>query len=282
MPAVWELVLTVIAGVGAGILSAMFGVGGAVVTTPAIRVLGATPLEAVGSTIPSIIPSAAVGAWRYQREGIIRWNVVGRTIPLGLIVAIAGGPISRAIPGRGHLQMVATAALMGFTAYRMAVGARRPATTAAELEREQPEAAPALESPVELIAPGGDERTDWWRCGSIGVVAGALSGILGVGGGIVMVPGFTEIARLPFKVAAATSLVCVGMFGAVSMVSHALVGDINWWYALALTVGVIPGARLGTTIAMRVTTHTLQVAFAWFLGAFALLYGISELIFLIR
>ncbi|MFZ4584364.1 MAG: sulfite exporter TauE/SafE family protein [Acidimicrobiia bacterium] len=282
MPAVWELVLTVLAGVGAGILSAMFGVGGAVVTTPAIRVLGATPLEAVGSTIPSIIPSAAVGAWRYQREGLVRWDVVWRTIPVGVVVAVLGGPLSHAIPGRGHIQMIATAALMAFTAYRMAVGARRPAVTAVALEAVQPEAAPVLEAPVELVEPAGDARTSWTLYGSIGAVAGALSGILGVGGGVILVPAFTELGRLPFKVATATSLVCVGMFGAVSMVSHTFAGDINWWYALALTVGVIPGARLGTTIALRVTSYSLQVGFAWLLGVLAVLYGATETVLLTR
>ena len=52
----WQTILTLAAGVATGVLSGMFGVGGAVVSTPAIRVLGATPLEAIGSTIPSIDP----------------------------------------------------------------------------------------------------------------------------------------------------------------------------------------------------------------------------------
>jgi uncharacterized membrane protein YfcA len=50
-------VLTAVIGFGTGVLSGMFGIGGAVVSTPAIRALGASPLAAVGSTIPSILPS---------------------------------------------------------------------------------------------------------------------------------------------------------------------------------------------------------------------------------
>ena len=53
------VVLTLIAGFFTGVLSGMFGVGGAVISTPAILALGATPLQAVGSTLPSIIPGAA-------------------------------------------------------------------------------------------------------------------------------------------------------------------------------------------------------------------------------
>ena len=52
---------TMLVGVLTGILSGMFGVGGAVVSTPAVRALGATPLEAVGSTLPSILPSSISG-----------------------------------------------------------------------------------------------------------------------------------------------------------------------------------------------------------------------------
>jgi len=64
----WQTILTLAAGLATGVLSGMFGVGGAVVSTPAIRVLGATPLEAIGSTIPSIVPSAVSGSLRYRRE----------------------------------------------------------------------------------------------------------------------------------------------------------------------------------------------------------------------
>src|SRR5258708_10831988 len=69
MSDLWRIVLSAVIGVGTGVLSGMFGIGGAVVSTPAIRVLGASPLAAVGSTIPSIIPSAVSGAIRYRREG---------------------------------------------------------------------------------------------------------------------------------------------------------------------------------------------------------------------
>src|SRR5260370_39624758 len=76
MSDLWRIVLSAVIGVGSGVLSGMFGIGGAVVSTPAIRVLGASPLAAGGSTIPSIIPSAVSGAFRYRREQLIHWRVV--------------------------------------------------------------------------------------------------------------------------------------------------------------------------------------------------------------
>ena len=52
-------------------MSASFGVGGAVISTPAIRVLGASAFVAVGTTLPSILPSAASGTARYVREHLV-------------------------------------------------------------------------------------------------------------------------------------------------------------------------------------------------------------------
>src|SRR2546430_14440779 len=86
-------------GVETGVLSGMFGVGGAVVSTPAIRALGATPLEAVGSTIPSVIPSAVSGSLRYPREGLLLRRGARWALPARLPPPLGGGPPPRARPG---------------------------------------------------------------------------------------------------------------------------------------------------------------------------------------
>src|SRR4051795_3192922 len=111
---------TLLVGVATGILSGMFGVGGAVISTPAVRALGATPLEAVGSTLPSILPSSISGTLRYLREGLVRTRVVLWTCVFGVPASIGGSILSGVVPGGGHVLMLMTAALVGFTAYRTA------------------------------------------------------------------------------------------------------------------------------------------------------------------
>ena len=86
----WSTIVTLAAGFATGVLSGMFGVGGAVVSTPAIRTLGATPLEAVGSTLPSIVPSAVSGSLRYRREGLIIGRVACWTLSIGLAATVGG------------------------------------------------------------------------------------------------------------------------------------------------------------------------------------------------
>ena len=94
--------LTVALGVAAGIMSGLFGVGGAVVSTPGIRVLGASAVDAVGTTLPSIIPGAASGVLRYRREGLIDGRAVAGTAPAGMAAAVAGALLTRVVPGEGR------------------------------------------------------------------------------------------------------------------------------------------------------------------------------------
>src|SRR6478672_1000656 len=99
-----------------GMLSAMFGVGGAIIFTLGIRLLGATPIESVGSTLPSVLPSAIAGAARYHREGMVRWGIVARVAPWGCVAAVGGAIFSVHFPGKGHVQMLLTAGLVLYTA----------------------------------------------------------------------------------------------------------------------------------------------------------------------
>lgn len=251
----WRTFLTLILGVLTGVLSAMFGVGGAVLSTPGIRLLGAPPLDAVGTTLPSILPSAVAGSVRFRREGLIRWRVVVVTGAVGALIAVGTSFLSHIVPGRGHLLMVATAGLMALTAVRLGVG---------------------LVGDRAMRRPPGPPLEDPLRTGAIGVAAGGLSGLLGVGGGIVMVPGFIVWLRLPVKEAVATSLACVGLLALPATVTHALLGDIDWRYAIPLSVAVIPGAWLGARLAIRATERGLRLTIAVVLGAIALVYGALE------
>ncbi len=108
---------------------------------------------------------------------------------------------------------------------------------------------------------------------SIGAVAGLLSGLLGVGGGIVMVPAFTQWAGMPVKRAIGTSLACVALFAVSGSITHGLAGNIDWRFALLLAVGVIPGARIGAALTIAADDRTLRRVVAGFLGVTAVLYA---------
>src|SRR5947208_5983245 len=129
-------VLTVVAGVITGIMSAAFGVGGATISTPAVRALGASAFVAVGTTLPSILPSAVSGTLRYMREGLVDWEVVRWAAPVGVATSILGSLLSHVVPGNGHWLMILTALLLGVTAWRMRTPPPRPAAEEAEAEAD--------------------------------------------------------------------------------------------------------------------------------------------------
>jgi uncharacterized membrane protein YfcA len=77
-------------------------------------------------------------------------------------------------------------------------------------------------------------------------------------------------------------LVCVGILAVPSTVAHAVLGDIDWRFAVLLAVGVVPGARLGAAAAIRAGSRRLRLAVALLLGAIALGYGGTELVSALR
>jgi uncharacterized protein len=268
-----RIALSAVVGVGTGVLSGMFGIGGAVASTPAIRVLGATPLAAVGSTIPSILPSAISGAFRYRREELIHWRVVAWTSAAGVVSAVGGALLTSVVPGNGHPLMILTAAMVGFSAYRLS----RPVGV------PDPESVVAVEG-ITDAAPGlmhehaGQRRDEAWRLLVIGLGAGGLSGLLGIGGGVLMVPLFTTWVRLSIKEALATSLACVGVLAIPGMITHAALGHIDWLFALPLSVGVVPGARLGAHLTIRSSDRTVRILVGVVLGVIAIVYAAGEIL----
>jgi hypothetical protein len=254
-------------------MSAAFGVGGATISTPGIRALGASAFVAVGTTLPSILPSAVAGTLRYMREGLVDWQVVKWAAPVGVATSILGSLLSHLVPGNGHWLMIATALLLGATAWRMRKPPPRPAVEEAEAESE-------------FEAAGAVKQHTFHRSASavaaVGAVAGTLSGLLGIGGGIVMVPGFNQFVGLRLKETIATSLVCVGIFAIPGMVTHAFLGDIDWRFAILLGVGVIPGARIGAVLAIRADRLLLRRVVALFLLTVAVIYLVGEVNALVR
>lgn len=263
MPPV-QVALTLLLGLATGVLSGMFGVGGAVISTPGIRALGASPLQAVGTTLPAIFPSAVSGTLRYQREGLIDWRIVSWVALTGTAIAVAASFGSHLVPGDGGPLMVLTAAVIGYTSWRVA---RR--------ERVPPEAVTTTDGAE------GPRRDTWWRLGVAGAGAGAMSGLLGLGGGTVLVPLFLEWLRLPIKQTVASSLACVGLLAIPSTAAHAFLGDIDWGFAIPLAIMVVPGARIGAGLAIRAADRTLRIAVAAGLGVLAVIYAGRELTLLL-
>lgn len=263
-PGLLRDLLTAVVGLLTGALSGAFGVGGASISTPGIRLLGVAPLVAVGTTLPAILPSAVSGGLRYRAEGLIDRRAVAWTVPVGVMASVLGALAAGVVPGEGHVLQLLTAVLLGLSAWRMAssVGRRAPEAHGAGVDAESGDPPTKEPSPLSLSV--------------VGLAAGGLSGLLGIGGGVVMVPAFNHIG-LSLRTSVATSLVSVGALAVPGTIAHAALGNIDWRVALVLAVTVVPGARLGAAASLRLRDRRLTQVVAAFLAVVALVYAAGEL-----
>ncbi|MEY4158916.1 MAG: hypothetical protein RL743_1411 [Actinomycetota bacterium] len=103
----------------------------------------------------------------------------------------------------------------------------------------------------------------------VGILAGFLSGLFGVGGGILIVPGLVLVAHMDQRMAHGTSLAGVLPIAASSMVTYWAHDHIDWVVVLFLAIGAVAGAVLGTKLLHILPHRTLGVAFAVLLLASA-------------
>ncbi len=287
----WATAATLVLGFGSGVLAGMFGIGGAVITTPSIRVLGATPIQAVGSTVPAIMPGSISGAYRYWREGLVDWRVGLICGGTGALFAAGGAKLDDLVDG--HYLMILTAGLLAFSGVSIIRTADVTATEvdhlpAAGPEGDQAEAIPTPTHPdvsttVEPVISDDDLRTPPLTGSTavlalVGAAAGLLAGLLGVGGGIVMMPAFTGVLRMPIKLAVGSSLVAVAMFSIPALITHTALGHIAWRFALPLMIGVVPGAQVGARISVGSSDRTMRLLFGSFILVLAVVYGTSEIL----
>jgi uncharacterized membrane protein YfcA len=109
------------------------------------------------------------------------------------------------------------------------------------------------------------QRSDWLAFAVIGLAAGFLSGLFGVGGGILIVPALVLAARFDQKLAAGTSLAAIVPTSLVGVASYAIAGDIDLLAALLLAAGAIAGAQLGSHLLQRLPRRAIQWGFIGFI-----------------
>ena len=105
----------------------------------------------------------------------------------------------------------------------------------------------------------------------IGLAAGFVSGLLGIGGGLIMVPLMVGWLGMPLKVALGTSLLTIVALVIPGTVVHVMLGHIDWAICLVLTLGAVPGARIGASLALDTKERTLRLM----VGSFLLIVAVA-------
>jgi uncharacterized membrane protein YfcA len=111
---------------------------------------------------------------------------------------------------------------------------------------------------------------------AIGVMGGLLSGLLGVGGGVVMVPLLVLWAGYRQRDAHALSLGAIIPISIASVLIYGAAGKVRLVDALALAAGAIVGARIGASALARIEERPLKLTFGLFLGAVSILMLVRQ------
>jgi uncharacterized membrane protein YfcA len=252
-PALVSLALAIAVGVASGVLTSLAGAGGGTLSTAGVRATGTSATLAIGSTIPAMLPSALVGSLRYAKAGLVNWRIALATGGVGAVLAVAGAVVSNMIDA--HYLMIVCAAILAGTGVSILRGSAR-----AEVDEARADA-PAPSSTMAVL---------------VGGFGGFVAGLLGVGGGLIVVPAFARILRMPLRTAVGSSLVTVAIISVPAVVAHSLYGQIDWRVALALVVGVVPGARVGSRLALLASEATMALVCGSVLVVIAVLQAVTE------
>jgi len=255
-----EIVLAVAIGLASGFLSGQFGIGGGVVTTPAIRLLlGRPALIAVGTPLLVILPTAVAGAISYHRRGL---NDVRAGFVIGLsgaLASVAGAFATRLVGG--PTVMIVTAVVITYMAVDMVLLARRDSPV-------PPGVVPAVPHPPTRHRTAG--------LALLGIMTGLYSGFLGLGGGFIVVPALVRWFGFDIKKAIGTSLVVVAVLSIPGGITHTVLGNVDIGLASLIAIGVIPGALLGAKVTAVSGERGVKIAFAVMLFAVGAVLALTE------
>ncbi|MEV6331311.1 sulfite exporter TauE/SafE family protein [Streptomyces sp. NPDC051909] len=222
------------AGAVVGLALGALGGGGSVLAVPAlIYLLGFSPAAAATASLLIVLGTAATALYVHARDGQVRWRTGALFAAAGLVPAALGGLLSARLPD--GLLTLGFAAVAGLAAVRMV---RR---------------APAEEPAVRRSGPA---------VAGAGAGLGAVTGVLGVGGGFLTVPALVQVVGLRMRPAVGTSLLVVAVNALVALLARAGGSvPVDWAVVAPFTGAAVLAAWDGRRLASRIPADTLRRVF---------------------
>jgi uncharacterized protein len=238
-----EFAAFVVLGVVAGAYGTLIGVGGGVLVVPVLLLAHVAPKDAAGTSMAVVLANSASGSFSFLRKHRVDVRS-GLVFALaGLPGALLGGLADQHVPRR--LFSFLFGLLLAFVGARLFINPGN--------------------------AAGRDAKVaDVWNtagfrplpAAAIGLLAGFLASVFGVGGGIIFVPSMVYLFAFPAHVAAATSTFVIALTALFGTASHAYYHDVLWLPAVAIAAGAIVGAQIGVQLSQRVRVPQLLRLFS--------------------
>lgn len=256
----------------AGFLGSLTGLGGGVVIVPLLTsVFGVDIRYAVGASLVSVIATSLGAASTYIKKGYTNLRL-GMFLEVATTIgAIVGALIATFISVRALTIVLAIVLL--YSAYL----SQQPKLEKPESELPDP-LATYLQLDSTYPTPDGlmSYQVHSVPAGfSVMLIAGVISGLLGIGSGAFKVLAMDQVMRIPFKVSTTTSNFMIGVTAAASAGVYLARGYIDPGLSMPVMLGVLPGAFLGARVLVEAKTQTLRIIFSLVLVvmAFKMVYN---------
>ncbi|MDW4906731.1 sulfite exporter TauE/SafE family protein [Streptomyces sp. ADMS] len=235
------LSLALVAGAVIGLALGALGGGGSVLAVPAlIYLLGFTPAAATTASLIIVTATSATALYAHARDGHVAWKNGSLFAAAGIIPAYLAGAAS------GHLPDATLTTAFAVIAALAALRMLRPAAS----------------EPAGPIRPG--------KAAGAGAGLGAVTGLLGVGGGFLAVPALVSVLGLTMRRAVGTSLLVITVNSLAALTARTGTGSgLEWEVIAPFTGAAILGAWDGKRLAATISGPTLQRIFAGVLLAVA-------------
>jgi len=258
MNELWFALILFLSSVGAGLLGALSGLGGGVVIVPLLTVVFHVDIRyAIGASLVSVIATSSGAAAAYVREGFSNIRV-GMFLEIATTLgALVGAWLTTRVPTKDIGIVFGVVLLYSAWASLRKMHetfTKEPDTLAVRLRLEG-------ELPVgDGVQPYVAQRVPL----GFGLMwlAGALSGLLGIGSGAVKVLAMDQAMRLPFKVSTTTSNFMIGVTAAASAGLYWRSGYLAPSLVFPVMLGVLAGSLIGSRVLVKAQVHTLKLVFS--------------------
>lgn len=250
-------------------MSGMLGIGGGIIIVPALTILVGFELQkATGTSLAALLlPVGLPAVIAYHRAGKLHLQPA-LWVAFGLLVgAFFGANIALGLDVKTLQKLYGVFVLVmswRFVEPRKWLAERRAAATGA--------AQSALNEPSSAVT-----NIEWYWLLGVGLSAGILSGMFGIGGGIVIVPALAGLMHMDQKLAVGTSLGALLLpVGLGAVIQYYNAGKLDIVVAIPVAVGLVTGALFGARIALGMSAKTVKRLYGIFLFFVALRFFLQS------
>lgn len=275
--------LLILLGATVGFVSGLFGIGGGFLMAPVLVFLGIPPTVAVASQASHVVASSTSGVIRYSGQGAVDYRMGGVMAAGGALGALLGVELFR------YLRLLGQADLVVALSYLLLLGVigllMLNESLTEILRQRRGEPAPHKDRRRPLFLYGLPWKMRFPRSGlyisvipplGLGVFAGVLSAIMGVGGGFILVPAMLYLLRMRAGVVVGTSLFQIIITTAITTVLQAGRNQtVDVVLSTLLLTGGVVGAQLGVRYAGKLKAEELRVLLALIVLSVGVYMGLS-------